>query len=332
MPTGAIALERLQAGLEAVAGTPVPATRRVYGERGTAWLDQSITKEFLNEAMSSYIKNYRHVVTEVGAKLTIPGWLTAADAAWWLQLYAKGGVAGVVHNTAAYQYTFTSSAADPLRKTATFEGYSDTQQFQLPFCLGEKFEITWQNSSPKAVQFSADLTAQQAIAQPVTAAIADRTGLNAMAGAATLVTIDNAGGTIGTTAYKNVLGGKITLTNTWETITNSSGVLYYSNAASEARSLALELDLHYADDAERAALMADTERLIQVSFVGPAIAGSSPTTTESLVVQFYGYHLTPAFGVSKAIRTLKLTAESQYDVTAGTDWSMIATNAVPTLP
>src|SRR4051812_37105968 len=107
MATGAIALERLQAGLEATRGTAVAATRRVYGERGNAWFDPTVSKDFLEESMSTYIRNYRHVVTGVAGKLMIPGYATCSDLAWWGQLGWKGGVAAVTSAVTVQTYTFS---------------------------------------------------------------------------------------------------------------------------------------------------------------------------------------------------------------------------------
>ncbi len=333
---GSLALEKLQAGLETTRMTAVPATRKVYGTRGNAWWEPTVTKQMLNENMSSYVKNYRHVVTEVSGKVTVPFFLTAADFPWWGQLFLAGGVAGSVIHTAAYTYTqspITGTGAavtsDNL-KTATFEAYSDTQGYQLPGCLGEKLEITWARG--KVVDCSAELLAQQAIAQAVTAGIVDRTGLNPLVGTSAVVAIDAAGGTMGNTPFATPLGGKITFQNNWTTIAHNKGQLYYDDAVREPRSVTLELDYHFKDQTEFSHLLDDAERLIQVSFTGPVISGATPTTNESVVFQFYGYHLTAPFGVDKAIRTVKLTAESQFDTTAGTDWSVISTNALVTLP
>jgi len=329
MATGAIAAERLQAGLEAVRGTPVPATRRVYGERGSAFFDPTVTKEFLGESMSSYIKNYRHVVTGVAANLTIPGYVTASDLAWWGQSFWKGGVTGVLSAVTVYTYSFSPTVATDDLKTPTFEVQTDTQGWQLPFCLGEKFEISWQ--AGQAVRFAADLTAQQAIPQAVTAAIGDRTGLNALAGTTAQVFIDTGGGTMGTTPAVNVLSGKLTWTNNWMPVTHNKGNLYYDDAVREVRSLAIELDLHYNSQTELATVTSDAERLIRVQFTGPTIAGSTGSVPESVKADFYGFHLDGAFQANKAIRAVKLVGESQYDTTAGFDWAVACATSNATL-
>lgn len=336
MATGAIALEKLQAGLEAIRGTAVAATRKVYTERGLGWFEPIVEKEWLAESMSSYIANYRHIVVGQSAKLTVPFYVTASDLAWWGQIYWAAAVTAVTSAVTVQTYTFNPVAgtagavtADNV-KAATFEASSDTQGYQFPFCLGEKLEISWQRG--KAVMGSAELLAQQAIPQAITGAIADRTGLNALAGTTAQVFIDNGGGTIGTTAYANVLSGKLTWQNLWELITHNKGQLYYDDAVREPREVALELDIHFKDTAETAHLLDDAERLIRVQFTGPVIPGSTGSVPETVKMDFYGHYQAESFAVSKAIRTVKLTGKSQFDTTAGFDWNVACATSVPTLP
>ena len=289
-----------------------------------------MTKEFLNESMSSYIDNYRHVVTGVGAKLMVPGYVTASDLAWWGQIFWKGGVTGVLSATTVYTYSFSPTIATDDLKSATFEAQSDTQGYQFPFCLGEKLEISWQAGS--AVRFNADLIAQQYIPQAVTAAIGDRTLLNPMAGTTAQVFIDNAGGTIGTTVVANVLSGKLTWQNKWMPVTHNKNQLYYDDAVRETRSLSIELDIHWNNTTEFAQLQSDGERLIRVQFSGPVIAGSAGNILESVKADFYGFYLSAPLSVNKAIRVVKLTGESSYDTTAAYDWAVAIANSNVTLP
>lgn len=327
--TGTLALEKLQAGLEVTRGTAVAATRKVYGERGNAWFEPSVTREFLNETMGSYVEFYRHVDTAVGGKLTVPGWVTAADIVWWgLQVWGSNAPTGPT-NTSVYTWTWspaTLSVASDTLKTATWEAFSDTQAYQFPFGLVDKYEISWQ--AGQAVQFTSDILVQQYIAQNITGGLGDRTGLTAVAGTTAQVFIDDGGGTIGTTAYNNVLSGKITFSQNWETLTHNKGNLYYDDAVRPPRSVDLELDIHFKDTQEFANLLSDGERLVRVQFTGTTIASSSPTTSESIQMDFYGYYSAATFSTSKAIRVVKLTGKSQYDTNAGFDWRVIVKNGV----
>lgn len=327
---GTIALERLQAGLESVRGTGVAATRRVYTQRGQGWFTPAVDKQMLDEDMSSFIKNYRHVVTRTGATMGVPGFLTASDFAWWMQLAAKGGVTGVNTASTVYTYTFTPTVGSDDLKTATFEGQSDTQGYQLPYCLLDTFDVTWQNAAP--VTFNAALTAQQYIPQAVTGAISDRTGLNGLAGTNVKVFVDAAGGTIGTTPYAGVLSGKWSLANNWMTFSEGKGNLYYDTAVRQTRTTLLDLDMYFQDTIELAALASDAERLIRVQFAGPVITGSTGNVTEKVNLDFYGYHLTAAFSPNNAVRMIKMHAESQYDTANSTDWAVSAVTSNVTLP
>jgi|GEM_PF-2622747 hypothetical protein len=328
---GAIALERLQAGLETVRFTPVPATRKVYGERGTTWYEEVKTEEFLAENTGSYIANFRHVVAEKHATLNVPFFVTGADLAWWGQLAWKGSVAATGPTSGSvYTYAFTPSLVADDLKFATFEGYSDTQGVQLPGCMVNKLEISWQAGS--SVKGTADILCQQATYQAVTAAVPERTGLNVWPGTTAKVYIDAGGGTIGTTQALNVLSGKITWDNQGKQIYHNIGNLYPDDLYRLPRSVQVELDVHYNTQTELTAFDADTERLIRVVLTGPMIPASNPSTPESATMDFYGYWQTAAFGVSDAIRTVKLTGTSQYDTTALYDWKVSIANALATLP
>jgi hypothetical protein len=327
---GTIALERFQAGLESVRGTGVAATRRVYAQRGQGWFTPAVDKTFLDESMSSFIKNFRHVVTRTGVTLGLPGYLTASDFAWWMQFAAKGGVTGVNSASTVYTYTFTPTAGSDDVKTATFEAQSDTQGYQFPYSLLDTFDVTWSNGAP--VTFDAGLIAQQYIPQAVTGSISDRTGLNGLAGTNAKVFIDAAGGTIGTTPYAGVLSGKWSLANNWYTFSEGKGNLYFDGAVRAVRSTTLELDIFFQDTIELAALASDVERLIRVQFTGPVIAGSTGNIHEAVNLDFYGYHLTAGFAPDNAIRTVKMNAESQYDTNSSTDWAVSAITSNSTLP
>lgn len=327
--TGTIALEKLQAGLEVTRGTPVAATKKIYAERGNAWFEHQVTREFLAENMGSYIEFYRHVDTAVSGKLTLPAYLTGADAAWYGQL-AWGSTAPTgPTNSTVYTWTWspaTLSVASDTLKTATFEAYSDTQAYQLPFSLLDKFEITWQ--AGQAVRIASDFLCQQVLAQGITGGLTDRTGLNAIAGTTAKVWIDNGGGTIGTTQYNNVVSGKITWQNNWQPITHLLGQLYYDDAIRLPRSVDLELDLHFKDTAEFSQLLGNGERLIRVQFSGPAITGSSPTTNETVICDFYGFYSGAAFSAGRAARMVKMSGKSQFDTSAGFDWRVQVQNGL----
>src|ERR1035437_9848696 len=335
---GALTLERLQAGLEATRFTAVPATRKVYAERGNAVWEEVIGREFLQENAGSYIDTYRNVTVSSMVKITVPFFVSAADLAWWGQLAWKGSVAATgPTNATVYTYTFTPDPTTDTLKFATFEGYSDTQSYKFAGGYVDQLQITW--AGGQSVRGTATILAQQAVASNVTPSIGDRptgsvlNGINVLAGTTAKVYIDNGGGTIGATQALNVLSGQITWANNGTQITHLIGNLFPDEVQRLARHAALDLDIHYSTDTERVALLADTERLIRVVFTGPTILGSTPVVTpETITMDFYGYWQTQAFAASGAIRTLKMSGVSQYDTTAMKDWCVTIANSLATLP
>lgn len=332
---GALTLERLQAGLEATRFVAVPATRKVYAERGNAVWEEVVGREFLQENVGSYIETYHNVTVSQMAKITVPFFVSAADLAWWGQLAWKGTVTATgPTNSTVFTYTFSPDPTTDTLKFATFEGFSDTQGYKFPGATVDQLEITW--AGGQSVRGTATILAQYAVASNVTPSIGDRptgsvlNGINVLAGTTAKVFID--GVTVGNTQALNILSGKITWAQNTTQVTHLLGNLFPDDAYRLARHAELELDIHYSTDTERAALLTDTERIVRVIFTGPAIAGSSPTTNETVTMDFYGYWKTMTFAASGAIRTLKMTGQSQYDTTALFDWKVAIANSLATLP
>src|SRR6266540_3856083 len=109
MPGGLNTLQKAQSGIEAVRGTGIAATRIAYFDRG-AWFDEAVTREFPNEDRNSFIEHYRNFTSARVASLAGVANGTFEDFPWFLQGFAKGGVAGVLSNTTVYTYTHTPTA------------------------------------------------------------------------------------------------------------------------------------------------------------------------------------------------------------------------------
>src|ERR1051326_6091436 len=327
MPAGLNTLQKAQAFLESTRGTTGTATRIVYFDRG-AWFTHNVQREFPDEDRNSFVDFYRQITLAQSVGLSGGFTATFDDIPWWLQLYAKGGVAGVLSNTSVYTYTFAPTVTSDDLKTATMEIGNDTQAYQIPYVLGQKLELTW--GGGQAVKCNADMLGQKLTAQAFSGALSDRT-LEDIVGTTAKVWIDNAGGTIGTTQALNVLSGKITLENKWAQITHLQGNLFPDDAQRDSRSIQIELDVHFNNTTEFAQLLAGGERLVRVQFTGTNIAASSPTTAKSLTIDFYGYWTAAPFSVSGPIRVVKMTGQSVYDATPAADWKIVAVNQLVSL-
>jgi hypothetical protein len=254
---------------------------------------------------------------------------TYEDLPWWLQIFAKGGVTGVLSATTVYTYTFTPTATSDDLKTVTLEVGNDTQAYQIPYGLGEKLELSWQGGQP--VKMSVDLLGQQLTAQSFTGALSDRTGRGPRRH-------DGQGlhrqrrRHDRHDAGANVLAGKITLSNRWQQITHLRGNLYPDDAQRDSRWIDFEFDIHFNNTTEFAQLLTGGERMIRVLFTGTTIAGSAGSIARTTTINLYGYHVSAPFATSNAIRTVKIVGNTQYDTTATTDWSIAVANALVTLP
>lgn len=328
MPAGLNALQKAQAFLESTRGTAAAATRIVYFDRG-AWFEQVVGREFPNEDRNSFIRAYRQLTTSHAVKLSATAQATFDDLPWWGQLFWKGGVTGVLSAVTVYTYTFTPTATSDDLKTATLEIGNDTQAYQIPYCLGDKMEISWANG--QGVKIAVDLLGQQLTPQAFTGSLTDRT-VEDIVGTTAKVYIDNAGGTIGTTQALNVLSGKITFQNNWTQLTHLRGNLYPDDAQRDTRSATIELDVHFNNTTEFAQLIAGGERLIRVIFTGTVIAGSTGNVVKSATFDFYGYYLSAPFSVQGPIRVVKLVGQSVYDTTATKDWQVAIANQLVSLP
>ncbi len=328
MPAGLGALQKAQAALEVTRGTALAATRIVYLDRG-AWFEQLVGREFPQEDRNSFIDNYRQLTVSQMVKLAAIARDTFDDLPWWGQLFWKGGVTGVLSNTSVYTYTFQPTVASDDLKTATLEIGNDTQAYQIPYCLGDKLEVSWVNG--KGASLAVELLGQQLIPQAFTGALSDRV-IEDVVGTTAKVWIDNSGGTIGTTQALNVLGGKLTWQNAWSQITHLRGNLYPDDAQRDVRHVDIELDVHFNNTTEFAQLIAGGERLIRVQFTGTTIAASSPSTVKSQTFDFYGFYLSAPFAVQGPVRVVKLVGQSVYDATATFDWKVAIANQLVSLP
>lgn len=324
-PWGLTALSKFQAALESTRGTPVPATR-IQPLNG--WMVPMATRNLVHEQRNSFIDVFRSFQVKQWAELkgltTSP---TFEDLPWFLQGFLKGGVTGSVHDTTAYTYLFTPTAAADDLKTVTWEVGDDTQAFQLPFGIGDKLELTI--SADKPAVMTCDYLAQQATKHTFTGALTDRV-TNDINGALATATIDAT--TIGTTAVTNVLDAKLTLTNNWTQLWRLDGNLFPGDAYRKPRSAQLALTLQFANTTEYDAfLTAPAERKIRLKVLGPVITGSTGKTM-ILQIDWYGYWDTFPLVDQGGIHVAQAVGTSHYDTTAAYDFSISVDNSLVTLP
>lgn len=326
MPDGLVALTGLQAGIESVRGTSVAATRI---QPCTATMKSIVERYAPQEDRNSFEDFFRSAQTKERVEITgAKAWATFEDLPWFLQLFAKGGVTGVLSNVAAYTYTFLPTASVDDLSTATFEVFNDTQSFMVNWVVGKKLELNYQRGQP--VEMTMDFFGQHATKQAKTGSLTQRTTEDITDGL-TAAYIDTT--TIGTTLVADVLSAKWTLDNMWEPIYTLNGTRYPNKFIRARRHVEAEAILQFDATVEYDAFMTGTNRKLRLKSTGSVIPTSSPSTNKSVSADFYtaGWD-TADFGRQGGIWTASLKGRSTYDSTATASWQISVVNGLATLP
>lgn len=329
--TGIKPLFQFQGAIESTPGTALPATRLQPIVSGN--MVEHAERVFIAEERQSFIANYRAVATKQWAELSgIELAPTFEDLAWWLQFFAKGGVAGVLEDIAAYRYTFTPTVASNDLKTGCFETGDNTQAYQIEHCVGTRMELTIARNAPSSM--TVDFIGKQASPVTFTAALSSRVTED-INGALAAVYIDADGGTIGATAVTNVLEVKIGLetmqTQFWALNGSLAPVDVYRNAPRKAT---IEMTMAFNNTTEYLAFKSnfsgDDARLIRVKVLGSTI----PTTTTAKLAQFdlYTVWAEAPFAEQDGLRVLQLSGESKFYDSLAADWKFQVVNGLPALP
>ena len=324
--TGLMPLTKLQAAIEATPGTILPATRKQPILDG--YLKEIAERHYPKEQRSSYIANYRSY--QIKRHVEISGLqvaLTFEDAPWWMQFFAKGGVAGVqIATSGAYTYTFTPTAGSNDLKTGNFELGDDTQNFSVPYVVGQRAEFGWVADGP--LTCSMDFLGQRAEKQAATGALSDRVTED-INGALGKVYIDST--TIGSTLHGYPLAAKFILDNKYEPLFVGDGNIYPKEFfRGAARFMSGEVTLAFDSTAEWDKYVTSPgERKIRLLLEGTDAGGSN---AKKFQVDWYGQYAEGSFGNQNGLRTVTFTGESIYNAGAGHDWRIVCVNSLPTLP
>lgn len=328
---GERAFARHQAGLEVTRGTPVAATRRVYGE-GMAQRQQPLIRP-ASEDRSSLIRNFRSQPGLVAATFPIRASATFEDLPWWYQLGMKGGVAGVLQNTTAYKYDFIPDSTSDTLKSATFEDGDDTQAWRMPFGMVDSFSITGALGQPWLLELTiigADLTPQA-----FTAAIGDRVTED-IETHLTKLAIGNVGAVPAGFLTGQVIGFKLNVANHLARKYFMDGlatpVMGGVGRADREVSLEVTWEGNAATVAERALWVSGTQRVARLQANGTTIAGSSPSQTKQAEIIESGKWTTWTVGNRETNTTMTGLLEAEYDSALGYEVDAFVVNSLVTLP
>ena len=325
---GEVILTKTQAALETVKGTPVAATRKVYG---TCQLNRQQDLKLREEH-----GQFSQVVGTGGTYLGLieatgsaeDDSLSYEDAPWWCQLGVKGGVAGVLQGTLGYLYTFVPSESTDDLKTGTFEGSDETQGWQMPYGMVD--QLTLSGALGEAWKLRASLLGADLTPATLTPAIPNRT-TEPIEMQATKLYI-GAGGAVPVTQITGMF------IDFELTINNNIRRKYFAGEGSAMKShgrLLREVTCQFTFEetadaiSERANWVGKTERTIKVEATGTQIeVGQNKKATLILP----GLWETWQIGARESNRIFTMRMRAVYDLTLTYQFSLAFENALATLP
>ena len=327
---GEVALRKTQAALEAVRGTQLAATRKVYG---TGHFDETVgIIRPQNEQRGVLVKNYRSQPGLITSKFPFTGTATYEDLCWWFQMALKGGVTGVLSATTVYTYTFVpTQTADDL-KSMTVEWGDDTQAWKAGFGMVNTLEVS--GALGEALKFQADVLVDDFATATFTGAISDRVTEDILTHLSKLA-IGAAGAVPSGYMSGRFIGFKLKIDNHLAPKFFADGAAQkFTGMGRAEREYMLDVTFEgtAATVTERGLYDSATARVVRLTSLGSIIPGSAGNIQKSLDIVLPGIWTAYPVGERGTNTIFTGTLESQYDVALGYDISAAVANALVTLP
>ena len=286
---GVRALRKIQCGVEATAGTAVPAT--TYW-RGVGAIEDTQEMKFTEEDIGYLSGVDRSYVPALGAKITFADTpATFEQLPYILAAGVKNVVTGSADGTGSgkiYTYTFPTTAANTI-KTYTIEGGDDQQEEEMEYSFVEAFKLS--GKPGEALMMSADWIGRQVTASTFTGSLSLPT-VEEILFSKGLLYIDAIAGTIGTTLKSNtLLGADLSVKTGWKAVRAADGQLYFSFIKSTPPEVILAITFEHDSTAtaEKAFWRAQTARLIRLKITGTTLTTAGTTyTAKTLLIDLAG--------------------------------------------
>lgn len=327
---GEVILRRTQAVLEAVRGTQLAATRRVYGKG--LMTDKTNIIRPTNEQRGSLDMYFRSQAGQIQDTFPYDGTVTYEDLAWWFQMALKGAVTGALRNTAAYDYIFVPTQATDDLKSATIEWGDDTQAWKSGFAMVDTFDIVAVYG--QGLTFKAGIMTDDWATATFTGALSDRTTEDALAQFSKLA-IGAAGAVPSSYLTGRLIGWTFSVKNhlTPKYFMDGAGQKF-TGMGRGAREYALQMtqEGNAATITERANFDSNTPRVVRITVTGTNIATSSPPTAKTIDLVLAGIWTAYDPGDNNTNTIFTGTLEGQYDTALAYVTSATVTNGLVTLP
>ncbi len=248
--------------------------------------------------------------------------------AWWLQMFVKGDITGVMSDTSAYTYTFSPTGTPANgndRKSAAFEAGDAVGCWTIAGAVGTKLGIKMYGNKP--MEITADFEAQKRTTlTPITALTPVAwEGIN---GSTFKAYLDDT--TLGTTAFA-ATEASFDLVNTYEWNYTGDGNLYPTEAIFTGYSAKMGLKTVWKSLAEYNAWLNSTERKVRLLIEGSLVGAL--TAKKKLQIDWYGFWDTPPEPKeSNGVYFVDLAGECSLDVGVTKTFEIALTNGLVILP
>ena len=322
-------LTSARTAIEPSRGSVTTCTRLLYAA-DMSW-NQTIGTITPAELRNTYYPGFRSYPGLENAAFTFSGDVVYDDMAFWMSMAVKGGVTGT-GAADGKTWAFTPTAASDDLKSFTLEAsWVDNLAVygnRWPGVMVDEFGLKWEKD--KAVAWNAKCTTFKpavAITAYTGGALSDRTSVTAL-GTTAVVTIDAAGGTIGTTPDSSVVSAEFTLKNQLVELNTLDGTAVgQALYRPKPRDVQLKLTRYLSSIAELTAYIGKTERKIRVKTTGPAINAGF----YSLALDFYGIPTDHKWADVNGLIVEEVTYDPIYDSGPGTDFLFSLVNSIASI-
>lgn len=136
---GELALKKIQGGLEVTRGTPVVATRNIYGKMTIV---RNQARRFSNEDRGVFTKYFRANPKLIDAGFKLDADVTFEDLPYFLDTVIQGGVTPTGATATGFVWTYNPDMTSDTLKTRTYYAGDDTVQWRGAFGASDKLDIT----------------------------------------------------------------------------------------------------------------------------------------------------------------------------------------------
>lgn len=292
------------------------------------------TKVRPQELRGSMAKFFRTITTGKIQNLNVEGTTTFEDLGYFLGMGLKGGVTGSTDGGTppAYTYAYTPTLTDQdTPDTYTIQFGDNMQAYYAEYCFVKQMAIDVQIDA--LTKLTASIVGRQRTAQAFTGALSDRTTEDLIADNF-IVYLDDAGGTIGTTAFSTgVVGLTWSMANFMANKT-IDGTTYFTSVVEQplAADVSLTAEVNTATQAKLAKFTGDTRQLMRLECSGSVVHGA----VHKRLRLDGAYNLVdwgPIGGADhNGIQTVQLKLAGEYDATYAKIFAAELVNALSALP